>query len=83
MEALRLVSERCDDRVETWRFETRESPGATNCLTQCLRDVGLPSREALLTLLWVLWLERRKIERQEAEKLRLESSILKESTPKM
>ncbi|RDA88885.1 hypothetical protein CP532_5454 [Ophiocordyceps camponoti-leonardi (nom. inval.)] len=77
MEALRLVSEGCDDRAETWPLETRGSRGASDRLTQCLRDVGLPSREVLLTLLWVLWLEKHKIQRDNEEKPRSEKNIPK------
>ncbi|PFH57044.1 hypothetical protein XA68_15589 [Ophiocordyceps unilateralis] len=64
MEALRLVSEGCDDRAESLRAESRATRGVVAGLTQCLRDVDLPSREVLLTLLWALRLEERKIQRR-------------------
>ncbi|RCI16001.1 hypothetical protein L249_1744 [Ophiocordyceps polyrhachis-furcata BCC 54312] len=80
MEALRLVSEGCDERAGSWRFETRGSRGVSDSLTQCLRDFGQPSREVLLTLLWVLRLEEHKIQRDEEQKFRSGNNILKEKS---
>lgn len=64
MEALRLVSEGCDDRVKTSGGDSRATRGAVDELSQCLNDTVLPSREVLMTLLWVLKVEERKTHRR-------------------
>jgi transcriptional activator HAC1 len=58
--ALRLVSRRQDDRVGAER-EPSLSQGADDALTECLRRIDLPSREVLLTLLWTIRTEQRRL----------------------
>ncbi|PHH88712.1 hypothetical protein CDD83_7172 [Cordyceps sp. RAO-2017] len=78
MEALRLVSQGCDDRVEHLRAEPRAPRDVHGSLTHCLSGITFPSREVLLTLLWALRLEERKIERRiEARRSRPESGTPK------
>jgi hypothetical protein len=61
LEALRLVSEGYDDRVSMSGLsraeKTRDNGRAP---PECLDDAPLPSREALLTLLWALKVEERR-----------------------
>lgn len=64
MEALRLVSEGCDDRVEHLGIGTSATRGENGQLIQCLRSTSLPSREVLLTLLWGLRVEGQRLERR-------------------
>jgi transcriptional activator HAC1 len=56
--ALRLVSERCEDRVEVLRRGTEGSRGQDE-LTGYLTNMALPSRELLMTILWTIQSERR------------------------
>lgn len=81
MEALRLVSaEGCDDRVENLRSESGVTRDEVRQLTQCLSDITLPSREVLLTLLWALKVEERRIQkRSRSEVLGPESGILSDT----
>ncbi|KAI1296121.1 hypothetical protein F5Y03DRAFT_387214 [Xylaria venustula] len=69
MEFLRLVSEGREDRVEGL---ADGSPGIKGDRSRGLLTwpdgTSLPSREVLLTLLWALRVEERKIRRQECEK---------------
>ncbi|KAG6031302.1 hypothetical protein E4U41_007625 [Claviceps citrina] len=75
MEALRLVSEGCDDRVGHLGSESSATRDQVSELTQCLRRIALPSREVLMTLLWVLKAEERKnFKRRSDAHVRLESS---------
>ncbi|KAI1080118.1 hypothetical protein F5B20DRAFT_589521 [Whalleya microplaca] len=89
MDLLRLVSEGRDDRVEG---RARGSPGIKGDPSrgpQTWPDgTGLPSREALLTLLWAIQVEERKIVEKEANNSRTSSpssrsgsSVLREKTP--
>lgn len=64
MVALRLVSEVCDDRVETKRPKSEVACDVDRDLTQCLRSVSLPSKEVLLTLLWALSVEEQRMRRR-------------------
>ncbi|POR36365.1 Transcriptional activator HAC1 [Tolypocladium paradoxum] len=64
MVAMRLVSEGCDDRVENLRSESDGTRDEVRQLTRCLRDMALPSQEVLLTLLWALKVEERRIQRR-------------------
>lgn len=64
LEALRLVSKRCDDRVEHFGSESRKTRGENGQLTQCLRGITLPSREVLVTLLWALRVEEQRLQRR-------------------
>uniref|UniRef100_A0A1Y1K7N4 BZIP domain-containing protein n=1 Tax=Photinus pyralis TaxID=7054 RepID=A0A1Y1K7N4_PHOPY len=73
MEALRLVSEGCDSRVGDIGSESSATRDQVSELTQCLRGIVLPSREVLMTLLWALKVEERKIQRRNDEKPQLES----------
>ncbi|PNP41836.1 hypothetical protein TGAMA5MH_06231 [Trichoderma gamsii] len=66
MAALRLVSEGRDDRDGSSDNESCATRGAHCELTQSLRSVNLPSREVLLTLLWALRVEERKIQQKQA-----------------
>lgn len=68
MEALRLVSEGRDDRDGISASEPCATRGDSE-LTQSLRSVTLPSREVLLTLLWALKVEERRIRHKQAAAL--------------
>lgn len=74
MAALRLVSEGRDDRDGSSDNESCATRGAHCELTQSLRSVNLPSREVLLTLLWALRVEERKIQQKQAALLVSERS---------
>jgi transcriptional activator HAC1 len=64
MEALRLVSEGRDYRVEMMgEVEAGAPRGAVDREPSYLNSTNLPSKEALITLLWVLRSEERKIAR--------------------
>lgn len=69
MAALRLVSEGRDDRDGSSDNESCATRGDQCELTQSLRSVNLPSREVLLTLLWALRVEERKIQQKQAAHL--------------
>ncbi|KAL6900143.1 transcriptional activator hac1 [Trichoderma evansii] len=73
MAALRLVSEGRDDRDGSSDNESCATRGDCE-LTQSLRSVTLPSREVLLTLLWALRVEERKIQQKQAALLVSERS---------
>ncbi|KAK2025172.1 transcriptional activator hac1 [Colletotrichum zoysiae] len=61
MEALRLVSEGCDNRAGGFATEhTAQRDGSRQPHTW-LADTPLPSKEVLLTLLWALRVEERKM----------------------
>lgn len=81
MAALRFVSEGRDDRGGS-----SDEPCATrgdDCeLIQFLRSVTLPSREVLLTLLWVLRVEEKKIQQKQAALLVPERSALADQQQK-
>lgn len=77
MEVLRLVSEGCDDRVGGIGSESSATRAQVSELTRCLRGVVLPSREVLMTLLWALKVEERKIQRTNDARLQSESGALK------
>lgn len=62
--ALRLVSERCEDRVEVLRRESNATRDDDRELVQCLSGITLPSKDVLLTLLWALKVEERRIKRR-------------------
>jgi transcriptional activator HAC1 len=66
MVALRLVSERRDDRDGNSDPEPCATRGFDCELTQSLRSISLPSREVLLTLLWALKVEGGKIQQKQA-----------------
>lgn len=66
MAALRLVSEGRDDRDGNSDNESCATRGDHCELTQSLRSITLPSREVLLTLLWALRVEERKIQQKQA-----------------
>ncbi|UKZ60945.1 uncharacterized protein TrAtP1_002217 [Trichoderma atroviride] len=74
MAALRLVSEGRDDRDGSSDNESCATRGDPCELTQSLRSVNLPSREVLLTLLWALRVEERKIQQKQAALLVSERS---------
>jgi transcriptional activator HAC1 len=57
--ALRLVSERCEDRIEILRRGTDGSRGQDE-LTRYLACMALPSRELLITILWTIQSEVRR-----------------------
>ncbi|KAK1968642.1 transcriptional activator hac1 [Colletotrichum sublineola] len=61
MEALRLVSEGCDDRVEGLATEYTAQRDSARQPHTWLAGTPLPSREVLLTLLWALRVEERKM----------------------
>jgi transcriptional activator HAC1 len=60
--ALRLVSERCEDRIEILRRGTDGSRGQDE-LTRYLAGMALPSRELLITILWTIQSEVRRSQR--------------------
>lgn len=64
MEALRLVSESCNDRVGDLSGLSSATRDDKPAPPQWLDGFSLPSREALLTLLWALKMEERKLESQ-------------------
>jgi transcriptional activator HAC1 len=66
--ALRLVSERCEDRVEVLRRGTEGSRGQDE-LTGYLTNMALPSRELLMTILWTIQSEERRLERDNGRAL--------------
>lgn len=72
MEALRLVSEGCDDRVGDIGTESSATRDQVSELTRCLRGIVLPSRVVLMTLLWALKVEERKIQRRDDARLQVE-----------
>lgn len=74
MAALRLVSEGRDDRDGSSDNESCATRGDHCELTQSLRSITLPSREVLLTLLWALRVEERKIQQKQAALLVSERS---------
>lgn len=76
MEALRLVSEGCDDRVEDRGNESSATREQVSELTRCLKSIVLPSREALMALLLALKLEHGKIQQKNMSDLRLENGVL-------
>lgn len=67
MVALRLVSEGRDDRVGILRRESEVTRDVDRELTDCLSGIALPSREVLLTLLWALKVEERRISRRRSD----------------
>ena len=77
--ALRLVSEGCDDRVETMWRESDLTRDDVCELTRCLGSMALPPAESLLTLLWALQLEDNSI-RWTAVGLDREKGILQRPT---
>lgn len=76
MEALRLVSEGRDYRVEmTEQFEAGAPRGGVAGELSHLSSTSLPSKEALLTLLWALKVEERRISRTQTKSLEPERSV--------
>ena len=62
MELLRLVSEGCDDRVEGLAVGSPGIKGDRSRRPLTWPDgTSLPSREVLLTLLWAIQVEERKL----------------------
>lgn len=62
--ALRLVSEGREDRVGNLQRESSGTRGDDHELTRCLSGIALPSKDVLLTLLWALKVEERRIRRR-------------------
>lgn len=83
MVALRLVSEGHDDRVETLWRESNGTRDEFRQLIQCLKGTVLPSKEVLLTLLWALTVEERRIQSRTNEVLEPESVVPQEPTNKI
>ncbi|KAG5980064.1 hypothetical protein E4U55_004426 [Claviceps digitariae] len=81
MEALRLVSEGCDDRVEDLGSESSVTRDQVSELTRCFKGIVLPSREALMALLWALKVEDGKIQQRNVPNLRLEDGDLEHQLP--
>jgi transcriptional activator HAC1 len=71
--ALRLVTEGCDNQVEVLRRGTDGSRGQDDELTRYLTSMALPSRELLMTLLWAIRLEERRIQHETGEVLEVET----------
>jgi transcriptional activator HAC1 len=83
MEALRLVSEGCDLKVGTPKPEAGISRGSDTELTRCLRDIALPSSEVLLTLLWAIKVEeRRMLQKQRRQQQEKASPTLERRVPR-
>lgn len=59
-----MVSEGRDDRVETAMRESEVTRDVDSELTRCLSGIALPSKEVLLTLVWALKVEQRKMTRR-------------------
>ncbi|KAI1379258.1 hypothetical protein F4677DRAFT_362829 [Hypoxylon crocopeplum] len=88
MELLRLVSEGRDDWVEELAFGSPGIKGDRSRGPQTWPDgTSLPSREVLLTLLWAITVEERKLESNKAATIasspssRPGSSVLGQQTP--
>ncbi|OBR08915.1 Transcriptional activator hac1 [Colletotrichum higginsianum IMI 349063] len=64
MEALRLVSEGCDDRVGVLSAESPAQRDSNRQPRTWLIGASLPSKEVLLTLAWALKIEERKLIRK-------------------
>ncbi|KAK1839240.1 transcriptional activator hac1 [Colletotrichum chrysophilum] len=64
MEALRLVSEGCDERVEGLSTEPSAGRDSGQTPRTWLNGAPLPSREVLMTLLWALRVEERNLVRK-------------------
>ena len=75
MEALRLVSEGRDYRVGTQQFEADVTRGEFAGEPSHLSSMSLPSKEVLLTLLWALKVEERRIQRRRNVALDPESGV--------
>ncbi|KAG6002732.1 hypothetical protein E4U43_001055 [Claviceps pusilla] len=75
-EALRLVSEGCDDRVEDRGSESSATREQVSELTRCLKSIVLPSREALMALLLALKIEHGKIQQKNMSDVRLANGVL-------
>ncbi|KAM0198360.1 hypothetical protein ACHAPI_003883 [Fusarium lateritium] len=71
--ALRLVSKGCEDQVEVLRRGTDGTRGEDDELTRYLTNMALPSRELLMTLLWTIRLEEKRIQRETGEVSELET----------
>lgn len=67
MEALRLVSEGRETRVRDLLNESKKTREVDRELTQCLRNIALPSKEVLMTLSWALKVETRRLEKRQQE----------------
>jgi transcriptional activator HAC1 len=65
MEALRLVSEGCEDRVQGRPGGSRETRDGRRTPHEWLYGTPLPSKEVILTLLWALRVEERTTARRE------------------
>ncbi|KAG7058045.1 transcriptional activator hac1 [Colletotrichum scovillei] len=76
MEALRLVSEGCDDRIGGSSAGSSAQRDSSQTPQTWIVGAPLPSREVLLTLLWVLRVEERKINRKNTLQLRAHSPDL-------
>ena len=76
MEALRLASEGRDDQVGNSKREPSAMRGNVSELTQSLSSIVLPSREVLLTLLWTVKVEQRRIQSKQNAVLDPEKSAL-------
>ncbi|EWZ78294.1 hypothetical protein FOWG_17414 [Fusarium oxysporum f. sp. lycopersici MN25] len=62
--ALRLVSEGRENQFEILERGTNDSRGQDDELTKYLTNMALPSRELLMTLLWAIRTEQRRIQRE-------------------
>jgi hypothetical protein len=67
MEALRLVSEKCEHQVEGSRMKSWMAREGTPLKHKWLYGASLPSKEILLALLWTLRMEERKMRRSKSE----------------
>lgn len=82
MVALRLVSERGDNQIGNLKRESSGTRDQDCELTRCLRGADLPSKEVLLTLLWTLKKESRRIKHKDGSTTvdELESASQEEPT---
>ncbi|KAF6810804.1 transcriptional activator hac1 [Colletotrichum sojae] len=73
MEALRLVSEGCDDQAGGLSTEFPVGRDSSRAPQTWLNGAQLPSKEVLMTLLWALRVEERKIARSDTSQSILQS----------
>ncbi|KAH6884065.1 transcriptional activator hac1 [Thelonectria olida] len=65
--ALRLVSEKCEDRAGTWWCESNGTRDDDRELSQCLSSIDLPSKDVLVALFYALKVEDWRIERRQSK----------------
>jgi hypothetical protein len=69
--ALRLVSERCEDRVGTWWCESTGTRDDDRELSRCLSSIDLPSKDVLVALFYALKVEEWRIQNRQSKQSHL------------